>query len=190
MIFIKNPIAGKVKTRLGKDIGHDEAVKYYIRLLELTRNVAKEMNVDRWVWYGDFINDEDEWNESHFKRKLQHGASLGDRMRNAFEEAFDAGYEKVAIIGSDCPDMSPNILQRAYAGLVKKDAVLGPANDGGYYLLGMKQLLPVFSEVEWSTETVLEQTIDHLKNHNLSYSLLPELADLDTVEDLKLFPNL
>jgi hypothetical protein len=190
MIFIKNPIPGKVKTRLGKDIGHEKAVTYYKKLLEITRKAALGTEADRWLWYGDFVNEADAWSQNDFEKKLQHEGDLGQRMKHAFLAAFDKGYEKVAIIGSDCPEMNSEILQKAFVNLESVDAVIGPANDGGYYLLAMKKPLPIFEDVEWSTENVLGQTITHLQNRGLSYLLLEELTDLDTIEDLKHFPEL
>ncbi len=190
MIFIKNPIPGKVKTRLGKDIGHEKAVTYYKKLLEITRVTAEATPADKWLWYGDFINEADPWDSSIFTKKLQHTGNLGQRMQMAFEEAFTNGYKKVAIIGSDCPEMTSDILEEAFERLDDCDVVIGPANDGGYYLLAMKSPLPIFDEVDWSTEQVLEQTTDHLKKLGSSYTLLQELTDLDTIDDLKNFPNL
>ncbi len=190
MIFIKNPIPGKVKTRLGKDIGHDKAVMYYKKLLEITRLAAESTLSDKWLWYGDFINETDPWNASIFTKKIQHQGDLGQRMQMAFTDAFAAGYKKVAIIGSDCPEMTNEILEKAFAKLDETDAVIGPANDGGYYLMAMKKPLPLFKEVDWSTENVMAQTISHLKKDGLTYQLLEELTDLDTIEDLKHFPNL
>ncbi len=190
MIFIKNPIPGRVKTRLGKDIGHDQAVMYYKKLLEITRLAAEDATADKWLWYGDFVNEADFWSPTVFTKKLQHQGDLGERMQTAFAQAFDAGYKKVAIIGSDCPEMTSTILEDAFAKLDNADAVIGPANDGGYYLMAMKKPLPIFEEVDWSTESVLSQTTNHLKKHGFTYHLLKELTDLDTIEDLKHFPNL
>lgn len=190
MIFIKNPIPGRVKTRLGKDIGHDKAVVYYKKLLEITRLAAEETDADKWLWYGDFVNEADFWSPTVFTKKLQHQGDLGERMQMAFADAFKVGYKKVAIIGSDCPEMSAGVLNTAFDKLDEADAVIGPANDGGYYLMAMKKPLPIFNEVDWSTESVLSQTTAHLKKHGYTYQLLEELTDLDTVEDLKHFPNL
>lgn len=190
MIFIKNPIAGKVKTRLGNDIGHDKAVEYYQKLLTITREAANNTQADKWLWYGDFINSGDAWPETDFTKKLQAGNDLGARMKHAFQEAFAQGYRKVCIIGSDCPEMSAEIVEQAFFELEKNDAVIGPANDGGYYLLGMKKLLPIFDNIQWSTETVLTDTIGRLQKLQYSIYILKELTDLDTVEDLKLFPEL
>lgn len=185
MIFIKNPIAGKVKTRLAKDIGDEKAVEYYRRLLSLTRKAALGCKADRWLWYGDFINEEDEWDDRYFAKKLQHGESLGDRMKNAFAEGFQRGFSKVVIIGSDCPEMSSSLLEEAFERLEQNDVVTGPANDGGYYLLGMRSFQNLFDGISWSTSEVYPKTIKKIKQAGLSYEELPELTDLDTIEDLK-----
>lgn len=190
MIFIKNPILGKVKTRLAKDLGDSQAVEYYKKLLALTRSAAQNTDVEKWLWYGDFINNEDHWNSNIFSKKLQEGDDLGQRMERAFELAFSEGYKNVVIIGSDCPEISSEILEQAFTTLDSNDAVIGPANDGGYYLLGMTKMLHLFEEVDWSTERVLDQTEKHLKKAEAKYHLLQELTDLDTVEDLKKFPTL
>ncbi len=190
MIFIKNPVPGKVKTRLGKDIGYEEAAAYYEKLLEITRQAAINTSSDKWLWYGDYINKSDSWSAATFTKKLQTAGDLGIRMQSAFEKAFEQGYEKVVIIGSDCPEMSSGVLEKAFEKLTEADVVIGPANDGGYYLMGMKKALPLFENVDWSTRQVLDQTIAHLKKQNLNYILLEKLTDLDTIEDLKHFPNL
>lgn len=189
MTFIKNPIAGKVKTRLGKDIGHQKAVEIYKKLLNHTREVTEDTNCKRWLWYGDYINLEDDWSTEKFDKKLQQGESLGDRMNLAFEDAFDQGFKKVIIIGSDCPEISPTILNKTFKLLERDDVVIGPANDGGYYLLAMRKKVNLFEEKTWSEETVFEETIKDIKSQNLSYKVLEELTDLDTVEDLKKFPE-
>lgn len=190
MTFIRNPVPGKVKTRLANAIGDDKALRYYQKLLCITRTVSEAVEADKWIWYSDYIDDADKWEPSVFSKKLQQGKSLGARMQFAFEEAFAAGYKEVLIIGSDCPDITPEIIEEAFTTLHLADAVIGPARDGGYYLLGMKELLPVFTGVDWSTDKVLVQTTTHLKKHALTFRILKELTDLDTVEDLKLFPEL
>lgn len=189
MIFIKNPIEGKVKTRLGKDIGHLRAVEIYKRLLEHTRTVALDTQSRRWLWYGDYVNNEDSWAEKDFDKKLQKGDSLGDRMNHAFEEAFDQGFERVVIIGSDCPEITEKTLSSAFEALDEYDVAIGPANDGGYYLLGMRKKVNLFNNKSWSEESVFEDTISDIQSQKLSYKILEELTDLDTIEDLKKFPE-
>ncbi|HBF21737.1 MAG: glycosyltransferase [Owenweeksia sp.] len=190
LIFIKNPIQGKVKTRLGKDLGHHQAVEIYKKLLEVTRLAALGVNAARQLYYGDFINQEDNWSPQDFEKKLQHGNDLGARMHEAFVKGFDEGYKKIVIIGSDCPEMDAQTLEEAFRKLEDHNVVIGPANDGGYYLLGLSQKVNIFENVDWSTESVFDQTLAQVKKQGLSRALLPEKTDLDTIDDLKKFPDL
>lgn len=189
MIFMKNPIPGKVKTRLGKDIGHERAAKIYEKLLGYTCEIVQKIDSQKWVWYGDYINQDDIWSPEHFQRKLQKGNSLGDRMLGAFEEAFDHQNERVLIIGSDCPEINVKIIQEAFDSLNGSDVVIGPANDGGYYLLGMRKKVNLFEGKTWSEPSVFRETVEDVKAQGLSYKILKELTDLDTIEDLKKFPE-
>lgn len=190
LIFIKNPLEGKVKTRLGATIGHPAAVSVYKKLLTKTREAALAVPCDRHLYYGDYINNEDEWKTTDFEKYLQVQGNLGDRMRQAFKHGFESGYKKVMIIGSDCPEMNAEVIQNAFDALSKNDAAIGPALDGGYYLLGMSHYLEVFSNIAWSTETVFEDTQEKLKKQNASIALMPSMSDLDTIEDLKKYPHL
>lgn len=185
IIFIKNPILGKVKTRLAANIGAEQALAVYLRLMELTRNAALQSDCTRNLFYSDTI-ELDAWDEDKFNKFVQEGASLGDRMKNAFDQAFALGAKKAVIIGSDCPELSSKIIEDAFLLLDYNDVCIGPAKDGGYYLLGMKEPLSfLFDEKEWSTDSVLRDTIRDLGSNKLNYGLLRALSDLDTVEDLK-----
>jgi rSAM/selenodomain-associated transferase 1 len=185
LIFVRNVQIGKVKTRLAKTIGDEKALIIYIHLLNRTAEVAAEVNAHKAVFYSEYIEEADEFMVPIFQKYLQNGNDLGDKMKNAFIKAFSRGYEKVVIIGSDCYDLSPLILSDAFDKLNTHDVVMGPAADGGYYLLGMKQLhKPFFTNKEWSTNNVLVDTLLDVKNEKLSYFLLPTLTDVDTEEDL------
>lgn len=185
LIFIKNPQKGKVKTRLAEAIGDGRALNVYQELLSITKSVTDSLDCNRQVWYSQFIDQEDQWPSDGYEKRLQRGDDLGARMENAFRHGFEQGYQKVAIIGSDCADLKPAIIQEAFDSLDKYDIVLGPSKDGGYYLLGMTTFCPdLFDEKEWSTSMVLEQTLNQIKNRELSFKLLPTLNDIDTEEDL------
>lgn len=190
LIFIKNPIPGKVKTRLAKDLGNEKAVEYYSKLLMITREASEKSKADKWLCYGDFINEQDDWNTDTFAKKLQQGESLGDRMKLFFKKGFNEGYQRIVIIGSDCPDLVTEDLENAFDILKEKHAVIGPANDGGYYLLGISKDVDLFSNKEWSTESVYEDTLKDFEKLSLSYAELTVKIDLDTIEDLKHFPEL
>lgn len=184
IIFTRNPELGKCKTRLAKTLGDQSALDIYKHLLQHTANVSKEVDADRFVFYSEAINKDDIWRVAHFRKKLQKGIDLGERMHNAFDELLSSGYEKVIIIGSDLLDLNATIIENAISELDNHDVVLGPAQDGGYYLLGMKQLHPaIFKNKAWGTETVRQDTILDLKNKNVS--LLKLLNDIDTFDDMK-----
>ena len=191
MIFVRNPELGKVKTRLAKTIGNEKALHIYNLLLDHTNNVVKRVNTDKAVFYSDYINSNDKWKNDGFLQLMQKGNELGEKMTNAFLKAFNLGYKKVIIIGSDCFDLDENIINQAFANLNDDEVVLGPAKDGGYYLLGMKAFYPsLFRNKAWSTESVLSDTLLDISKLNISFKLLPTLSDIDEEKDLKQYRNL
>ena len=176
---------GKVKTRLAKSIGDQKALKVYKDLLVKCRNECLKLKVNRHLFYSEQIED-DEWDVKEFLKHVQAEGDLGMKMSSAFKNIFQKP-GKVVVIGSDCFDLNFSMIEEAFAKLDSKDVVIGPANDGGYYLLGTNKYYPqLFENIAWSTELVLEQTIQKAKFQNLSVSLLKELIDLDTLEDLEL----
>jgi len=186
IIFVKKPEIGKVKTRLAESIGDEQALEVYHKLLEKTLAVTQSLIVDKFVYYTPEIVHDDLWNDDLYFKALQAEGDLGQKMQTAFEERLAAGYQQVCIIGSDCYQLSSRILEQAFDALEQHDVVIGPSSDGGYYLLGMKELVPsLFSNKSWSSEKVLEQTVADVKQQQLSCFLLPELTDVDREEDLK-----
>lgn len=186
MVFIKNPEAGNVKTRLAASVGNEEALQVYLRLLNYTIEVSKNLNADKQVWYSSFIDKNDNIPGSRFQKKVQSGSDLGERMTFAFEKAFGESYKKVVIIGSDCPGITVQLLEKAYSTLESKDLVVGPSEDGGYYLLGMNAFYPeLFSGIKWSTGQVLSQSLSVARKIKLDVHKLPVLNDIDTEEDLR-----
>ena len=186
LIFIKNPELGKVKTRLAKSIGDDKALQVYKELLEKTISVAKRTDARRQVWYSSFIDYEDEITTDKFEKYLQSGSNLGERMKNAFQQVFEEGVERAVIIGSDCPSLNKKIVKNAFDRLKENDLVIGPSEDGGYYLLGMNRYYEaLFEDIEWSTESVLESTLQKAESNRLKVFQLPILNDIDNLEDLK-----
>ena len=184
LIFTRNPEPGKCKTRLAAKIGDRAALGIFGFLLGHTAAICRELEgVDKLVYFSDRPGDGSIWDPGTFGYRLQSGDDLGERMANAFKEAFDAGHSRVIIIGSDLYDLSAADLRRAYELLEEKDVVLGPAEDGGYYLLGLKQLIPpLFRDKAWGSETVLEETLRDLEG--LQVGLLPERNDIDCYEDI------
>jgi rSAM/selenodomain-associated transferase 1 len=184
IIFAKNLVYGKVKTRLAASIGNDAAFSIYKALLNYTRSVADLINADKIVFYSDKIEHNDEW-DNDYSKAIQHGKDLGERMKNAFKSSFKNDYNKAVVIGSDCPSLTEQIIEDAFEMLNEKDVVIGPAYDGGYYLLGIKKLHPhLFENIHWSTPYVLDETISVCNKNNLDYFLLPALHDIDEEKDL------
>lgn len=174
---------GKVKTRLAQSVGDEKALKIYQSLLAHTREIALAVQAERFLFYSNEIVHNDEWKLKDFRKLVQRGGGLGLRMEIAFEEALEA-HDKVVIIGSDCASLTAEIVENALAQLDQHDFVIGPAMDGGYYLLGMKHPhSEVFKDIDWSTEKVLRQTIAKIEKLNKSHVLLPELSDIDYLED-------
>ncbi len=184
IIFVRNPELGKVKTRVAVTVGNETALDIYKQLLLHTMQVVDKCDADKFVFYYEQIEPDDIWNKKGFHKKLQSGSNLGEKMKNAFVFVFSEGFKKVIIIGSDCLQLNTVIVNEAFAGLDQKDIVIGPARDGGYYLLGMKKMLPfLFENKAWSTATVYEDTLQDTKRHHLSTSLLTVLTDVDTEAD-------
>ncbi len=183
LIFIKNIEKGKVKTRLAQTLGDEKALQIYQALLNHTREICLPVPVQRHLYYSQYIDETDAWEKTNFIKKVQSKGNLGKRMQLAFQTAFrDA--EKVVIIGSDCASLTSELIVQAFAQLDRFDVVLGPALDGGYYLLGMRQFIPsLFENIAWSTATVLDETIKKGMTEGHSYFLLPELSDIDYAED-------
>ncbi|MDT0556287.1 TIGR04282 family arsenosugar biosynthesis glycosyltransferase [Patiriisocius hiemis] len=184
LIFTRNPELGKCKTRLAKTVGDEAALNIYEFLLQHTVAITTPLQVDKFVYYSVKVRENDVWDASIFRKKQQKGDDLGVRMQNAFTEVFEMGYERAIIIGSDMFDMTANDLQNAFSQLEQNDFVVGPAEDGGYYLLGMKTVKPsVFNNKTWGTETVLKDTLQDLKSEKVS--ILEEKNDIDYYEDVK-----
>jgi len=185
IIFVRNTEKGKVKSRLAKSIGDEQALQVYKYLLQHTRDVTYPVNCNHFVYYSSYVHVNDMFDDDYFSKHVQEGADLGERMMNAFKKVFELGCKKVCIIGSDCYTLQPEMLKQAFEKLEENDIVVGPSTDGGYYLLGMKQLHEkLFNEKDWGTSTILDDTIAAINNTGISYSLLPELNDIDIIEDL------
>lgn len=183
IIFIKNPALGKVKTRLAATIGDEAALAVYHKLSQRAREVALALDVPRHLFYSDFVDSHDSWDNTFFIKKQQAGADLGERMYLAFVDTLQTS-QKAVIIGSDCPLLTPEIVQLALDQLDQYPFVLGPALDGGYYLLGMRKPTPgLFETMEWSTDDVAKITLERMAESGAACYLLPALPDIDVEED-------
>ncbi|MGB5653633.1 MAG: TIGR04282 family arsenosugar biosynthesis glycosyltransferase [Robiginitalea sp.] len=184
LIFTRNPVPGKCKTRLAATIGDQAALDIYVFLLQHTASQCAGLpGVEKIVYFSDSIGDGAIWDADTFDYRLQQGADLGLRMQQAFKDAFTAGYREVIVIGSDLLDLSTSDLQNAFDLLSENEAVLGPAEDGGYYLLGLKKNIPgIFQNKTWGTKTVLQDTLNDLRNFKTA--VLPARNDIDQYEDI------
>ena len=184
LIFTRNPELGKCKTRLAATVGNESALEIYKFLLDHTAKLTQNVNAAKQVWYSEEIWKNDIWDNSLFDKRLQNGNDLGIRMANAFQEGFASGFERIIVIGSDMYDLSQSDLENAFDILKTKNFVIGPAEDGGYYLLGMNTFKPeVFQNKTWGTETVLQDTLNDLKKEEIK--LLEPRNDIDLYEDIK-----
>jgi rSAM/selenodomain-associated transferase 1 len=176
---------GKVKSRLAHTVGEETALAIYYRLLEHTRRITEDLPFQKVLYYSEYVDTEDHWSNSLYQKTKQSEGHLGDKMKQAFEAAFAQGCDAAVVIGTDCMELSSDIITEAFTSLSADDAVIGPAADGGYYLLGLKAFYPeVFDKKIWSSETVLRDTESDFARLNLKWRRLPVLRDVDTFEDL------
>lgn len=184
LVFTRNPELGKVKTRLAKTLGDQAALDIYSFLLAHTEAILRPLNCDKAVYYSVKVRTNDIWDEQIYQKHQQYGEDLGLRMLQAFQKAFDQNYDKVIIVGSDLYDLTAKHIEEAFQQLDQHDVVFGPAQDGGYYLLGMKSLYsPVFKNKSWGEDRVLEDSLNDLKNQSVYQ--LEMLNDIDVFEDMK-----
>ncbi len=185
IVFAKNKLFGVVKTRLANSIGPDAAFKVYEKLFQITESETQKFSeVDKQIYFSHEI-DESAWGE--VPKYIQEGKDLGTRMSNAFKAGFKAGYSQIIGIGADLPDLTAELLENAFEEIENHDFVFGPAVDGGYYLVGLNgdKGLYVFENKPWSTAELLKLTKAEIETNGHSLSLLEELNDIDTLEDLE-----
>lgn len=182
IIFVRKPELGKVKTRLAASVGDQRALEIYRHLLMHTKEVALGYACDKYVFAtGDVMQDD--WKE--FFIEQQSIGDLGNKMSHAFEFLFQKKYHKVVIIGSDCLELNVDHIKQAFTQLGEKDVVIGPANDGGYYLLGMKKNHPeIFINKKWGDDSVFSDTVATINHLGLSIYTLENLNDVDEEKDL------
>ena len=184
IIFLRAPELGKVKSRLAATVGDQKALEIYNALTKITLEVTLAVRSDRFLYYHPHIADIPlTLPTDAFQKSLQHGHALGTKMKNAFEAVLRR-CEAAIIIGTDCPYLTSQILSKAFDLLQKSDVVIGPAKDGGYYLLGLKHPAPqLFAGIPWSTEQVFDLTMIKIRELGLSCAILETLSDIDYEED-------
>lgn len=185
IVFVKNPVLGKVKTRLAATTSAEDALRIYSALVSHTQRILEGLTADLRVYYSDQREVNQGWPGKHCTVHVQQGNTLGERLHHAFLETFEQGYRKVVVIGSDCLELTSDHLASSFDVLTDHDIVMGPTFDGGYYLLGMKHFHPaLFAHKSWSTALVYAQTLRDIEAMNLTWQVLDTLHDIDTVEDV------
>ena len=187
IIFTRYPEAGKTKTRLIPALGEKGAAKLQKQLTELTLTEAQKLSVDIRVYFsGGNEALMRNWLGNNGQYHPQSEGDLGTRLIAALQETFTEEVEKIVIIGIDCPDLNAELISIAFQKLLATDLVLGKAEDGGYYLIGLRRCIPeLFQGIDWGTDVVLQQTVTIAERIGLTISYLPVLNDIDTPEDLE-----
>ena len=182
IIFLRFPEWGRVKTRLAETVGPDLALLIYKELSEITLRFASRLPLPVYLFYENALPSENERNPT-FHYLLQTEGNLGEKIIHALHYVRER-HQKAIIIGSDCPDLLPSDIITSIDLLDQFDMVLGPSEDGGYYLLGCREVIPdVFQSISWSTDSVLRETLAKIESKRLTYHLLRTLADIDTEDD-------
>ena len=195
IIFTRYPEPGTTKTRLIGALGANGAADLHRQMAERVVDVARELKASTGIaveirFAGGDDSKMRQWLGNDMKYTAQVGLDLGERMDNAFKAGFDQECDRIVLVGSDCPELTADILEKAFQALDHHPVVLGPAADGGYYLVGLKQRLSnVFKDIPWGTENVLEETRNALSSLEVSFALLEQLNDVDTPEDLPIWES-
>lgn len=190
LFFMKSPKKGSVKSRLATVVGDECAVKLYKSFVLQMLSTLKRGNFPFCICFypENALKNLKRWLGAQFHYNPQKGKDLGERMKNGFTKAFQMGFKRVVLIGSDIPDLPLEFIQEAFTSLEEKDAVIGPAYDGGYYLIGFRDRAfssQVFEGMAWGTESVFNETIEVLKQLEQRIHTLKSLRDIDTIEDLE-----
>lgn len=189
ILFLKSPRPGAVKTRLAKTLGADAACAAYRALVEtLLRRLATVENVELCYSPDDARQEIVFWLREGWRAAPQGPGDLGERLERAFRNAFANGARRVIVIGSDCPDITNVDLEEGWSALQSNGVVLGPAVDGGYWLIGLRAPQPaLFADMPWSTSALLQATLDRCADAGLRVQLLRTLSDVDTEQDWREF---
>lgn len=190
LIFIKYPFFGEVKSRLSINFGKNLTVTLYQKFVQDSLEMLKRTNYSVIICYypQDRIIEFKKWLGNKFEFIPQEGNNLGERLKNCFIKGFELGYNNLVVIGSDSPDLSEKIIHESIEKLNDYETVIGPSEDGGYYLIGFTNQSfsqKVFDNINWSTSGVFEETIYKLKSERKKIFILEKWHDVDTIQDLK-----
>ena len=189
IVFVKYPEPGKVKTRIARDLGTERAAKIYSHMARSIIEKVWRAETYRTVIYFDPPDRETDiraWlGINNVSYEVQSPGTLGDKMSKAIETVFSEGAEKAVLIGTDVPEITAELIRTAFSMLESTEVVLGPTEDGGYYLIGLQMFEPqLFKNIDWSTDVVFNQSLGLIKEQNLSYRIIDSLKDVDTAEDV------
>ena len=192
IFFVKYPAAGQVKTRLAPHLHQNQICELYKNFVADILSTLKELDANIRIFFSpaEAKDNLQNWLGDQFSYTPQAGNDIGQKMKNAFINIFQDGFSKAVLIGSDLPDLPGDFIKQSFEKLSSNDSVIGPAGDGGYYLIGFSKnsFLPeVFDNINWSTDSVYENTRNILSQHNRKTAVLPKWHDVDTIEDLKAF---
>ncbi len=201
LVFARPPVLGRVKTRLAATLGPAQALRVYCHLLAITQLAVAAAAVPTTVWLAEApaaapalaaeaAQELPEWPGLPWRIQTL-AYDLGERLAEAFAVAFGEGATQAAVIGTDCPGLTARHLTLAFDELATHDLVLGPAADGGYYLLALRRPCPaLFRGIAWSSPTVLAGTLARAAQLGLRVQLMPVLSDVDTEADIAAWPGL
>jgi len=189
LFFVKYPKQGMVKSRLSNKIDEKLVLKLYRNFVEDLLDMLNKSDYSVIICYHpkDAIKDFKKWLGEDYLYIPQVGNNLGERLKNSFIKGFDLGFKKLTVIGSDSPDLPNSIIHESFQSLKNNDSVIGPCEDGGYYLIGFNEnsFLPdVFDNIPWSTSDVYNKTVSILDKSNHKVRILPIWHDVDTINDL------
>jgi rSAM/selenodomain-associated transferase 1 len=190
IFFVKYPEKGRVKTRLSAELNDTIAIELYRNFILDLLTMLEKLGTPFQICFSPVNSQERfmKWLGDDYSYVPQQGEDLGQRMKNALIQAFDQGFRRAVIIGSDSPDLHGNLIHEAFSFLRTHDAVIGPSLDGGYYLIGFNSGLffpKAFDGIKWSTDTVFRDTISILEKARFRIHKLPEWRDVDTFADLQ-----
>ncbi len=185
IVFLRAPQVGQVKTRLAAALGGEATLAAYRHLLDVTLGAVRELDSVELRYTPDNASlSVEPWRRSGWSTATQGGGDLGERLVRAFADGFASGADRIAVIGTDCPHVTAEDIRWAWEALMSHDVVLGPATDGGYWLIGLRSPQPgLFSGMRWGGETLFQETRRRAVEFGLTVAVLRELPDVDTVAD-------
>ena len=192
IVFAKPPVLGRVKTRLIPELGPELALNAHCEMVDLTLKKVAQLDCSASLWLSENSQEGASWGQKYsLPLEVQRSGDLGMRMLDAISKTLAVSPVKVVLIGSDCPVLSQKDIHDAFLWLDQHDIVIFPCEDGGYGLIAMKQRhAELFSQISWSTPSVMTETLDRARDHNLSVKCGRMIWDVDYIEDWQRYQGL